>query len=282
MPSWMVRTAIVFASCGSLISAPSSLGFDGPPARAVAGCQPPAVDAVGTVDVAIVIDTSRSTADPSGSDIDTDGLTGHLELSAMTDPGDSLLAAEVAGIRSLLRNTAEFDVRFSIVTFSGLMDPTPPYPLKHIVRDGDAAVRSELTDDVGALEAALHAVLGRGSSGYTHFAAGMRRATRTLSGTPPSRRSARRLVLFISDSTHPILIGGNERIQFRDPLMYEVANDAIDARIVFDTFGLGRAADSPPPHALSRIATATGGTYRAVEDPTMLHCHLLNSLARKP
>jgi hypothetical protein len=274
-----VLTGIVIAICGSLISAPSRPGLESSPARDIAECRPPAAETIGSVDAAFAIDTSRSTVNPSGFDVNGNGRVGDLELSEMTDPGDSLLAAEIAGIRSLLLETAELDVRFSIVTFSGSYDPTPRQRTKHIVRDCDAAVRSKLTDDVGALEDALERVLGRGSTGYTDFAAGMRQAVRTLADEPPPTRSSRRFVLFISDSTTPILIGGNERILRLDPLMEEVAREAIDSRIVFNTFGLGEAAGAAPPHTLSRIATATGGTYRAVEDPTKLACHLLDSLA---
>ena len=274
-----VLTGIVIAICGSPISARSRSGLESLPARDIAGCRLPGAETIGSVDVAIAIDTSRSTAGPSGLDINGNGRVGEFELSSTTDPGDSWLAVEVAGIRSLLRDAAELDVRFSIVTFSGSYDPTPQHPPKHLVRDCDAAVRSELTGNIGALEGSLERVLERGSAGYTNFAAGMRQAVRTLADEPPSPRATRRFVLFISDSTNPIRIGGDERIRRLDPVMAEVARKAIRDRIVFNTFGIGAVTGATLPHILSRIATATGGRYRAVEDPANLGCHLLNSLA---
>jgi hypothetical protein len=58
------------------------------------------------------------------------------------------------------------------------------------------------------------------------------------------------------------------------------AKRAIRSRVVINTFGFGEAADADPPHMLSRIARATGGRYRAVKDPTELHCELMSALAQ--
>ena len=67
-------------------------------------------------DVILVLDTSRSTIDPTGADINGNGIVGKPYLGRIgsifdvgsTDPGDSILAAEVAAARQLLRG---FDPR---------------------------------------------------------------------------------------------------------------------------------------------------------------------------
>lgn len=201
----------------------------------------------------------------------------------MSDPGDSLLSAEVAGVKSLLRSAAGSDVRFSIVTFSGLTAYPLQEPPTHIVLRGEAVIQSELTGDAESLKAALERVLERGSAGNTNFAAGMRQASRTLMEASQPSPAQRRVVLFISDSPSPLQIGPNTPnmlVLRRDPMIARAAVKAIDSGIVFHTFGLGKAAATQPPHMLSRIAGATGGDYHAVGDATGLHCHLLQSLAQ--
>lgn len=61
-------------------------------------------------DVVLVLDTSRSTIDPAGADINGNGVVGRKRLGHLgaifgadsSDPGDSILAAEVAAARQLL------------------------------------------------------------------------------------------------------------------------------------------------------------------------------------
>jgi len=251
----------------------------GRPALAAGACPVPDRRAVGAQDVAIAIDTSRSTADASGSDVNANGRVGAMVASRETDPGDSLLAAEIAAIRFLLDAAAGLDVRFSIVTFSGSYRPTPPRRLKHLVFDSEAVIRSELTHDLEVLRRVLHQVLARESDGYTNFAAGMKRSIQTLTDGPAPARPARRRVLFISDSATPVGIGGDEDVDRLDPRMQDAAYAALDAGIAFNTFAIGHAARSDPPHALSRIAGATGGRFHQASDPADLACQLIASLA---
>src|SRR5262245_39609006 len=68
-------------------------------------------------DVVIAIDTSRSTAAPAGVDVDRDGTcgvaaTGRFSDRMSSDPGDSVLAAQVAAARTLL---AQIDPELSRV-----------------------------------------------------------------------------------------------------------------------------------------------------------------------
>lgn len=270
--------AIVIAGCAGPSPAPAPLEPEGTATPAAAMCVAPGREAIGALDVAIAIDTSRSTADASGSDVNANGRVGKRVASRQTDPGDSLLAAQIAAVDALLGTAAGLDVRFAIVTFSGSYQPTPGQKLKHIVLDSQAAIRSELTGDIEALQQTLRQVLAQEGTGYTDFTAGMKRSIQTLAGGPAPSRSARRRVLFISDSATPILIGGDENLRRLDQRMKEAAVAALGAGIAFDTFGIGTASESEPPHVLSRIAGATGGRFHAVPDPAALPCRLVTAL----
>jgi hypothetical protein len=234
---------------------------------------------LGPLDVAIAIDSSMSTRRPSGADTDGDGVVGRFERSQNTDPGDSVLALEVAAVRALLNATAESDIRYSVISFSGVPRNPQNRPPKRILRPGEAELVSGLTDDVARTDAALTRVLESGSSGNSNFAAGMRRAVQSLRAEPsaPERR-ARRLVLFLSDSARPTITDQDRKIAIVDPIMQDVAIIAIEQRIAFNTFGLSLASVADPPHPLEQIAGATGGRFTPVTQPNRLHCELLSSL----
>ena len=168
--------------------------------------------------------------------------------------------------------------RFSIVSLSGRFRFGLRRSPDGLVLGTQAVVQSELTDDLGALEAGLNRVLEKGSFGTTDFAAGLRKALRALSEAPSPPARGRRLVLFMSDSTTPLLPWTNEKMLRIDPLMKRAALRAIDAGVRVHAFGLGAAAAAPLPHTLSQIASATGGTYRAISNPAALHCYLLHAL----
>jgi hypothetical protein len=266
-------------------------GLDAMPVRSLDECSLRGLEVGRGLDVAIAIDTSGSTADPSGSDIDGDGTVGELRGGMMTDRGDSLLAAQVAGIKSVISEGSLRDLRLSIVSFSGedrFDDPASPE------RFPEAILRVELTSDSQELEAALDRVLKGGSRGTANFAAALRRSLEAL-GVGWRRAPAdgrRRVVLLLADSPTPVRPGPTqyfyrtlERVPHgpvvhTDPRMALAAKRAIRSHVVISTFGLGGAADADPPHALSRVAGATGGGYRAVKDLTRLHCYLIRALVQ--
>ena len=236
---------------------------------------------LGPLDVAIAIDASRSTVDPSGSDVDADGdigkfFFGHFKAGS-TDPEDSWLYAEVRAARAVVDELAGGDVRFSIVAFSGITPhATKPTKTEH------AVIEAPLTGNSADLEAALGRVLDAGSQGHTRFSAGMNLANQTLTeGSAP--RKKRRIVLFISESPDPSIpktasssVSGASGTF--DPAMKDAALAAVDAHIVYHTFGLGGAADAPDPHALGRIGKATGGRFHPVPDALSLHCKMAQAL----
>ena len=263
-------------------------GLQSLPGRSLDECGLGGLERVRDLDVAIAIDASGSTADPSGSDIDGDGTIGKPRDS-MTNRGDSLLSAQVAGIKSLIPEFRLRDLRLSIVSFSGrdrFDDPASPEPVPDAVR------RNALTSDATELEAALERVLAKGSRGTANFAAAMHRSLAALYDGPELARR-RGVVLLMSDSPTPVLPGPTQYLYrslagdphgpfvHSDPNMAVAAKRAIRSRVAIHTFGLGEAADADPPHALSRVAGATGGQYRAVKDPARLHCYLMSALAQE-
>jgi hypothetical protein len=285
----VMRWAPMLAVISLVSCAPAQPRLEALPTRSLDGCGPRGPEVTQGLDVAIAIDTSGSTADPSGSDIDGDGIVGEFRDGVMTDRADSLLAAQVAGIKSVVADSGLRDLRVSIVSFSGKDRFDDPASAE---RFPDAILRGALTSDTRELEIALDRVLEGGSRGTSNFAAAMRRSLEALgvgwSRAPDDGR--RRVVLLLADSPAPVLPGPTQYlyrtpegdphgpIVRTDPHMAVAARRAIRSQVVFKTFGLGEAADADPPHMLSLVAGATGGRYRAVKDPTELHCNLMSAL----
>jgi von Willebrand factor type A domain len=263
------------ACAGSRAHAPVAI-----PLAAPERCQQGAPVEILAADVAIAIDRSTSTREPTGLDLDGDGVVGAYEGSEYTDRGDSLLAAELAAVRRLVEAATLEGMRFAIVSYSGQDD----FPLEDSVTQRvdrrDARLEAELTDDRSALEAAVARVGDRGNDGSSSFAPAMRLALRSLSARDGSDEPARRRrVLFLSDSQTPARYAPMERFAYDDARMEVEARRAIKAGVAFHSFGIGAAADSADiPHALAQIAGATGGTYRAVPDPRDLYCQMLAAL----
>jgi hypothetical protein len=167
-------------------------------------CQPAPSPRVGRVDVAIVIDTSRSTGLPSGFDVDSDGSVGSKvpdrAFWISSEPGDSMLAAQVRTARSLIAHFSSPDARFSIVTYSGV-NPRDPNR-----RTQDSVIESGLTSDVAALATALDRAQSSGSIGAKVFSAGMEAALKALDTPGGPRDSGRRIALFVSDDVRPIVL----------------------------------------------------------------------------
>ena len=242
----------------------------------VRGCSPSLFDAIGSLDVAVVLDTSQSTRRPTGVDIGRDGRVHRSHRNSAADRGDSWLAAQIAAVRLLLRNAEGRDIRFSIVTFSGpnVARTVGRTQLTGSVRD--SRIRAELTGNLRELDSVLTDVHEEGSDGKTIFFAGMQRATRSLIESRNEKR--RKVVLFMSDSAIPNSLDLDGQIEKLDPRMKNAAMMARSHDVVFHTFGLSRASKLWRRKSLGRIAGATGGTYHPNEDPRQLYCHLASSL----
>ena len=224
------------------------------------------------IDVAFVIDTSQSTSDPTGVDVNGNGVVGEHRFGpfGITDPGDSILAAEVAAARYFIRHLDPRSTRVALITFAG----EPPDQGGGMIvfgrrRSPPAVTEVALTTDFGALEKALERILKRGPQGATHMAAGADQATIELLGLQgsisESRRDAEKVVIFLTDG-QPTLPYGAMFPRDNTRAVIRAAGRADKAQVRFHTFGIGdQALDGPV--GIVELAHRTGGEFTPVRDP---------------
>jgi len=231
-------------------------------------------------DVMIAIDVSNSTRVASGIDVDGDGEVGfdpQLELLPpgafpddlrSTDPGDTVLAAQIAAARALLESLDPHRVRVGLLTFSGEVDPSTGERLRPDQQD--AWLEVPLTGDYDRVRRALVGVQARGPGGATNFAAGIRLAIKELAGLPGARstpREARPVLLFLTDGVPTLPIGsGNVEDAGDREAAVNAARLARKAGITINTYALGPGALSYPA-ALTEMARITLGQYTPVQSP---------------
>jgi hypothetical protein len=220
-------------------------------------------------DVVLVLDTSSSTGEMTGADVNQNGVVGRggfRSLFGDTDPGDSILAAEVAAAKRLLANLDPRSARVGLVTFAGEPAPTgllvigrPPPP---------ALTEVPLTAEFVRVEHALDRVLSRGAEGGTHMAAGLDQATVELlglrGGLSEASPKSSKVVLFLTDGlpTLPVHLALAENVY----AAIRAADRARKARIQVHTFALGPEALSGPIAPIE-MAERTGGTFTPLRDP---------------
>ena len=223
-----------------------------------------------TFDIVFVIDTSDSTAAPSGADVDGDGVIGERRgekfLSILgrvlplpnTDKGDSILAAEVAGVRVLLEQLDPRTTRVGLVAFSGDNDALTP----------DAYTEVPLTSEYGKVEKGLDAIFRRGPKGLTNMVSAVNLATIELLGSQSAystkRDGSRRVVMFLTDG-QPTLPLENSQLQNAKMAIQQAVRAAkLDVRI--DTFAIGEDALSEPV-VVVEMARVTSGVFTPVRNP---------------
>ena len=232
-------------------------------------------------DVMIVIDISGSTKVASGVDVDGDGEVGinpqfellpagtYPEDTVSTDPGDTILAAEIAAADALIANLEPGGrIRVGIITFSGEMNDQG---MRKSYDQQDAWVEVPLTSDYTAARRRLQAILARGPYGGTNFAAGLRAAISELAGLGGSRSQprpdAKRVVLFLTDGIPTFPIGAGS---VADPGDIEAALTAArlahKAGITVNTYALGPNALTNP-FAATEVARITLGNFLPVQNP---------------
>jgi hypothetical protein len=222
-------------------------------------------------DVMIVIDTSGSTFEPTGADVNGNGVVGTATFGGLfgigsTDPGDSILSAEVMAARQLLDGLDARSTRVGLVTFAGepeqggLFAAAPP----------PAAITEEpLTTDYDRIRRALGAVLQRGPAGATHMAAGADQATIELKGLRGALSQvdpkSEKIVLFLTDG-QPTLPGGPGYDSVNVNAVLRAADRAHRAGVRFHAFAIGPEALAGPVAAVE-LAARTGGYFTPVRNP---------------
>lgn len=232
-------------------------------------------------DVMLVIDISGSTKVASGVDVDGDGEIGinpqfellpagtYPEDTVSTDPGDTILAAEIRAADALISNLEQSGrIRVGIITFSGEMNDQG---MRKSYDQQDAWVEVPLTSDFVSARRRLQAILARGPYGGTNFAAGLRMAISELAGLTgaqsQSRPDSKRVVLFLTDGLPTFPIGAGS---VSDPGDIEAALTAArlahKAGITVNTYALGPNALTNP-FAATEVARISLGNFLPVQNP---------------
>ncbi len=228
-------------------------------------------------DLMLAIDVSGSTAYPSGIDVDDDGEIGVTESTLLpgvpdtknTDPGDSVLAAEIAAGRALLAGLDPARVWVGVVTFSGEFHAQTGR--RASFQQSDALLEVPLTSDYALVDRTLGAIQARAPHGGTNMEAGVKLALRELAGlegaqSQPSAR-AKPVILLLTDGK-PSLPFGPANVE--DPEDIEAAIDAArlakQAGVTINVYGLGPVAIDYPI-AATEVARVTGGLYTPVRRP---------------
>jgi len=226
-----------------------------------------------TTDVVFVMDVSGSTTAPSGADVNGNGVIGAPPSSAAdglfalgsADPGDSILAAEIAAVRRLLSRLDRRYTRVALATFSGQM-------LDYgVLAENPAVSEIALTTDYDDLQRALDRVFARGASGGTFMAAGVDQATNELLGQhgafSRSEPDSQKVIVFLTDGIPTLPFEGDDP---RNTLtVMRAAERARNANARIFSFGVGEEA-LKGPLALLELARITDGAFTPVRDPALL------------
>ncbi|MGI9590120.1 MAG: VWA domain-containing protein, partial [Myxococcota bacterium] len=217
-----VRLSIEYPSSGTAVASSTCGVF-------VAGRALAQELTIARFDVAIVIDTSESTQEASGADVDGDGTVGAARLGTVaslfsdgiSDSDDSILAAEVAAARQLLFGLDPRSTRVTVITFAGGVPGAIPRWLGGQGRPA-AIVRVPLSSDYEAVDRALQEIQSRAPAGATDMAAGLERATRELLGDDGAQSEpdleAEKIVFFFTDGVPTLPHRGFEADNVREVL----------------------------------------------------------------
>ena len=222
-------------------------------------------------DVILVLDTSDSTRAASGSDVNENGVVGEDRVFGVlptTDAGDSILAAEVAAARRVLRSFDARNTRVGLVTFSGAQLQAPGT----FVIGGDALppaiTQQALTTDYRAVEKALDRILARGPEGLTNMTEGVRLAVRELKGfrggVSKVDPESEKVVLFFTDGQPTLPYDNSPEQNIRSVL--RAADQARRAGVTIHSFALGPEALEGPV-AVVEMARISRGRFTPVRKP---------------
>ncbi len=150
-PPCLVLSVLALA-CAAKPGAHPPLRLADFPHPSPAMCRPIDPGALGPIDVVIAVDTSRSSSDMTGFDINGNGVVGESEtiergpppVWITSDPGDSFLAVQVVAGRALARRLSAGGASFAVVSYSGAPSRrrgAPPAPsVDHAISEGAPTV----------------------------------------------------------------------------------------------------------------------------------------------
>jgi len=258
-----LRLGIDTPANGAVIGDPAGMAFVAGNALALYG-------EYQTFDIIFVIDTSDSTAEPSGADIDGNGVIGEKRgakyLSILgtvlplpnSDKADSVLAAEIMGCRVLLKQLDPRTTRVGLVAFAGDSDALTP----------DAYTEVPLTTDFNKVERGLDAIYRRGPKGMTNMVTAVNLATIELLGTQSAysvkRDGAKRVIMFLTDGQPTLPLESSQLQNAKMAIQQAVRAAKFDIRI--DTFAIGEDALSEPV-VVVEMARVSNGVFTPVRNP---------------
>jgi hypothetical protein len=225
-----------------------------------------------TFDIMFVVDQSESTSSPSGADVNGDGkvddracggvppmlgLFGSI-VGACNSSKDSILAAELSAVRTLLTQLDPRTTQVGIVAFSGDGDALT----------ADAYVSSPLTSDFDKVKKALEEIENLGPQGRTNMQAGVQVATLELIGSQSAyskpQKGSQKIMIFLSDGMPTLPL--EQSMHQNRRLAIEAANKASKFGIRIDTYGIGPEALSQPV-VVVEMARVTNGIFTPVLQP---------------
>ncbi len=224
-------------------------------------------------DVIIVLDTSGSTNAASGADINGNGIVGASGLSGIfkqTDPGDSILAAEVAAAKKVVESLDPRNTRVGLVTFAGTADQYDPYSGQvYTDSNPDAITEEPLTTNYERVTKSLDRVFKRGPEGATNMTEGVRLAIKELKGfrggmSKPDPGS-QKVILFFTDG-QPTAPYPQQLSRENVNSVLRAASQARRADVQVHTFAIGPEA-LEGPIACVQLAAYTGGYFTPVSSP---------------
>ncbi len=258
-----LELAIDSPKSGSLVGDPGGMAFLSGKALAHFG-------EFQTFDIVFVIDISDSTAAPSGADVDGDGKVGQrmgarwLSIFGKvlplpnSDRGDSVLAAEVSAVETMLMQLDPRTTRVGVVIFGGDADPFTP----------DATALVPLTTDYHKVRRGLVEILDSGPSGRTNMVSGVLTATVELLGTSSAyserREGSRRIMVFLTDGVPTLPLEGAPNQNAR--MAIQAAKKAAKHKIRIDTYAIGSEALDAPVVTVE-MAHVTQGVFTPVRNP---------------
>jgi hypothetical protein len=206
-------------------------------------------------DIVLLIDTSGSTFDPAGYDVDGDGKVGRRLRSAddpfrswnprrqCSDPGDTIRAAELAAARSLASELSRSGrVRLAIVGF-----------------DGAAHTLAPLGEPSGAAEHAIEVLENSLEAGESNLAGALDHAAALLGSGEPGRA---RSVVLLSDGLAEHRGASDDGARLAAA---EAADRLGELGIRVHSFGLA-APGSEGAAVLETVSARSGGSWVAVDD----------------
>jgi len=193
------------------------------------------------------------------------GAPQHGRISSLfggsTDEGDSVLAAEVAAARQILRDLDPRTTRVAVITFAGgdsERESGPP-----------AVTRQPLTNEYARIEQSLDFILRTEPHGQTHISGAVDHATTELLGLYGSRSEkiadSDKLVFFFTDG-QPTLPYGPLAQSDNTRAVRRAALSARKAGIRIHSFAIGSEALAGPIASVE-LADLTGGSFIPVRHP---------------